>query len=97
MATSTPHQTLHLTPVDVWEGQRMVVMYRPEAFVEEGFIHCTDTDERMVMVANLFYQGDPRAFVVLTVDLGQVQARWVYEDPEQVFPHIYGELDVAAP
>lgn len=96
MTIAEPHQTLHLTPSEVWEAQRTGGFYRPEAFAADGFIHCTDGDERMVAIANLFYQADPRGFVVLTVDLGLVTARWIYEDPERTFPHIYGDLDVAA-
>jgi uncharacterized protein (DUF952 family) len=88
--------TLHLCPRTVWEGQQFNDSYLPEAYEADGFIHCTDGDERMISVANRFYASDPRDFVVLRVDLTSNGEPWVYEDPEQVFPHIYGPIHPSA-
>jgi len=90
--TPAPHVTLHLCPVPVWEAQRNAEHYLPEAYQTDGFIHCTDGDARVIEVGNRFYLGDRRPFVVLSVDLGANGERWVYEDPDQVFPHIYGSI-----
>jgi uncharacterized protein (DUF952 family) len=90
------HRTLHLTPAEVWQSQRGGAFYQPEAFEQDGFVHCTDGEERLVMVANMFYQDDPREFFVLTVDLAEVTAQWLYEDDERVFPHIYGAFETSA-
>ena len=90
--TPKSHVTLHLSPVPVWEGQRDAEHYLPEAYQTEGFIHCTDGDERVIDVANRFYADDPRRFVVLSVDLDANGERWIYEDPDNVFPHIYGPI-----
>ena len=86
------HVTLHLCPVPVWESQRSHEPYWPDAFVQDGFIHCTDGDDRMIWVANQFYTGDKRQFVVLAVDLDANQEPWKYEDQDRVFPHIYGPI-----
>lgn len=86
------HMTLHLCPKPVWDSQRSLDSYFPEGFESEGFIHCTDGDDRMVSVANQFYASDPRDFVVLTVDLTANGESWKYEDSEKVFPHIYGPI-----
>jgi uncharacterized protein (DUF952 family) len=86
------HVTLHLCPVPVWENQRHADDYLPEAYQTDGFVHCTDGDDRVVEVANRFYRDDPRPFVVLSVDLDVNGERWIYEDPDQVFPHIYGPI-----
>jgi uncharacterized protein (DUF952 family) len=88
----TPHRTLHLCPAEVWESQKNAESYLPEAYGQDGFIHCTDGDERLVNVGNMFYASDPRIFIVLTVDLGANGERWIYEDADQVFPHIYGPI-----
>jgi uncharacterized protein (DUF952 family) len=76
--------------------QRTAAQYLPEAYQTDGFIHCTDGDERMVGVGNMFYTADPRSFVVLSVDLDANGEPWKYEDPERVFPHIYGPIHARA-
>lgn len=88
------HTTLHLTPVEVWERQKNAETYLPEAYAQDGFIHCTDDEAKLVDVANLFYTGDPRAYYVLDVDLGANGERAIYEDPDRAFPHIYGPIRV---
>ena len=90
------HVTLHLAPLEVWESQARSDTYLPEAYAADGFIHCTDGEERVIQVANQFYSADPRPFVVLSVNLGANGQPWKYEDPEEVFPHIYGPINPMA-
>lgn len=90
------HTTLHLTPAAVWEHQKNDETYTPERYASEGFIHCTDDEQRLIEVGNLFYQADPRPYYVLDVDLGANGERVIYEDPDRVFPHIYGPIHTAA-
>ena len=85
-------RTYHLAPAEVWVAQAEADAYRPEAFADEGFIHCTDGEANLLAVANRYYQGDKRPYVVLTVDLDRVAAPARYEDPDRVYPHIYGGL-----
>ena len=92
----SPHITLHLCPAAVWNAQRNDDTYLPEAYAQDGFVHCTDGDEELIAVGNRFYQDDPREFVVLSVDLTANGANWRYEDPGQIFPHIYGPISPAA-
>ena len=92
----TPHVTLHLCPAEVWNAQRDVEAYFPEAYPQDGFIHCTDGDEELIAVANRYYQADPREFIVLSIDLSANGEKWIYEDPGQIFPHIYGPIAPAA-
>jgi len=92
----SPHTTLHLCPAAVWNAQRNAGAYFPEAYAEDGFIHCTDGDEELLAVGNRYYQDDPREFVVLSVDLTANGEHWIYEDPGQIFPHIYGPISPAA-
>jgi len=88
--------TLHLTPADVWEAQRVTGSYVPEAFAEDGFIHCTNGAEALLVPANAHYRSDPRPFVVLEVDIDRVQAPVRYDDDAGRYPHIYGALNVDA-
>jgi uncharacterized protein (DUF952 family) len=88
--------TWHLSPEPRWAAHAGKASYTPEHFAEEGFIHCTDGDERLIEVGNRYYTADPRPFLALQVDLDAAGSPAIYEDPEQVYPHIYGELDTAA-
>ncbi len=70
---------------------------RPRRYVApsletEGFIHCTDGAEAMVATANRHYRDDPRAFVVLTVDLDATGSPWRFDDPARIYPHVYGPI-----
>jgi uncharacterized protein (DUF952 family) len=67
--------------------------YVPEAYDKDGFIHCTDGDEHLLSVANLFYKADTRDFVVLTIAVNRLTAEVKYEDPGRIYPHIYGPLN----
>jgi uncharacterized protein (DUF952 family) len=85
--------TLHLTPEPVWREQEGQATYLPEAFAREGFIHCSDGEARVLEAGNRYYQGDPRAYLLLDIDLGRVGALAIYEDEARYFPHIYGPLE----
>ena len=95
-APSATGLTWHLSPEPHWAGYAGKARYAPEHFAEEGFIHCTNGDERLIEVGNRYYTADLRPFLALQVDLDAAGSPAIYEDPEQVYPHIYGELDTAA-
>lgn len=65
---------------------------------EVGFIHCS-TSAQIAGTANRFY-GDLTQLVVLTIDPQLVLSRIIFESPapdsDQLFPHIYGPLPIAA-
>lgn len=88
--------TYHLVPEPVWERSRQAATYVPEAYDQDGFIHCTNGTDQLVDVANLFYANDPRPFRVLVLNIGSIESEVRYDDPDQVFPHIYGPLNTSA-
>ena len=88
--------TLHLTPESTWLEHRLLNVYRPETFAKEGFVHCTDGEELMLEVANRYYKGDQRPFLLLEIDLDAVSAPAIYEDDERLYPHVYGPIDLHA-
>jgi uncharacterized protein (DUF952 family) len=92
----TDATTYHLTPEPVWLAQAERSMYQPEAFAAEGFIHCTHGESNLLAVANSYYRGDPRPFVVLVVDLERAGVPVRYEDADRIFPHLHGPLNRAA-
>jgi uncharacterized protein (DUF952 family) len=90
---TSPEVTFHLVPAPVWEAQAELDRYRPEGFDAEGFIHCTDGEERVIETGNRHCSADPRPYLVLSIKRGDLTSPVRYEDPAQVFPHIYGPLN----
>lgn len=88
--------TLHLVPEETWDTRELAKPYLPAAYEQEGFIHCTDGDDEMTVVANRFYRADPRAFLLLTIDLERTGSPWRFDEPGSPYPHIYGPIDPAA-
>ncbi|MGH2557517.1 MAG: DUF952 domain-containing protein [Thermomicrobiales bacterium] len=88
--------TFHMTPREVWNAQAAGPHYQPEAYEADGYIHCTDVEGNLPRVANDFYSGDAREQIVLVIDVRRIEAVVKYEDPECMFPHIYGPLNVDA-
>ena len=88
--------TFHLVPAETWEAHPPNEPYAAPSLDDEGFIHCTDGVEAMVATANRFYRSDPRGFVVLTVDLDELDVPWRYDDPGSPYPHVYGSIRLPA-
>ena len=87
----------HITTVAAWEPALADGSYRPEAFPIDGFIHCSTSDQ-VIQVANIRFRGQS-GLVLLAIDADKVMPDIVYENLEggqQLFPHIYGGLNVDA-
>ena len=85
----------HLIPSEVWEAADPEAPLRVASLDDEGFVHLTHRLADLVVVANTFYRGDPRPFLVLTIRLASLTSPWRYDGDER-FPHVYGPLDRAA-
>jgi uncharacterized protein len=88
--------TLHLVREAVWDAHDPAAPFVPDAYAADGFVHCTDGDDEMVAVANRFYRDDPRAFLLLTLDLERAGSPWRFDDPGSPYPHVYGPIDPAS-
>ena len=77
--------TLHLVPEPVWAARDPEAPYLPAAYEADGFVHCTDGDDEMVVVANRFYRDDPRPFLLLTLDLERTGSPWRFDDDNGVW------------
>jgi uncharacterized protein (DUF952 family) len=88
--------TYHLVPVDSWEASDPDRPYQASSLAIEGFIHCTDGADEMVATANRHYRDDPRAFLVLTIDLDGAGSPWRIEDERGTYPHVFGPIERAA-
>lgn len=82
--------------------------YTPSRFSEDGFIHCTDGEDLTVLVANDYF-SKATELLVLKIRLNKIMAKVVFEKPlpiagggkshlqnENLFPHIYGSLNLDA-
>jgi uncharacterized protein (DUF952 family) len=86
----------HLVPVPVWDERGDSPEYVPEAYEADGFIHTTNGIDPLLAVANLFYTGDPRPYMVLVLDTTRLASELRYDDDEKIYPHIYGPLNTDA-
>lgn len=88
--------TFHLVAAETWAAMPGAGPYRAVSLDTEGFAHCTDGAANMLATANRHYRDDPRDFVVLTIDLDRVAARWSVDDPGGIYPHVFGPIERAA-
>lgn len=88
-----PRYTFHYSPVEYFDALDPRSDYLPPAFAREGFIHCTDGADNMARVANFIYREDRRDFWALSIDKERVKSPIKYEDPHEIYPHIYGPLN----
>ena len=87
----------HIATRADWAAAQAAGAYTAVSLVSEGFIHCS-TAEQVIATANRIFRGQ-RDLVLLCVDSARVAAEIRYENLEggtQLFPHIYGALDVDA-
>ena len=76
--------------------------YAADSLRSEGFIHCS-TLTQVIDTANRFYRGQ-RDLVVLCIEESRLTAELKYEAPAmprdeaagELFPHLYGELNLGA-
>jgi uncharacterized protein (DUF952 family) len=76
--------------------------YAPSSLRDEGFIHCS-TIAQVIDTANRFYRGKDD-LVLIHIDESRLKAELKYETPammhgesaSELFPHLYGELNVDA-
>lgn len=85
--------TFHLLPEEIWLAHQGLDAYTPERYADDGFVHCTDGETLMLEVGDRYYQGDPRSYLVLDVDLDAITAQAIYEDDAQRYPHVYGPIE----
>jgi uncharacterized protein (DUF952 family) len=92
---------LHITTADQWEAAQLAGEYRSETLATEGFIHAA-FPHQILKVADRFYHARPN-LVVLVVNPAHLQAEAKYEQGTreadnniEVFPHIYGPINLNA-
>ncbi len=92
----------HIVKRIEWDKAVARGTYAPASLRAEGFIHCS-TLAQVIDTANRFYRGQ-RDLVVLCIEESRLTAELKYEGPAiahdevagDLFPHLYGELNVEA-
>ena len=80
-----------------WEQASRHPSYTPDAFAEDGFIHCC-TAEQLTYVGDRYFRGQ-QDLVVLFIDETLISSPVKYEDlaaENMLFPHVYGALNTNA-
>ena len=87
---------LHITQRQAWATAKNLGSYRSNTLDSEGFIHCS-TIVQVLGSANRFFK-DQTDLVILKIDVDRVTPEIRYEgaDSNNLFPHIYGELNIDA-
>jgi uncharacterized protein (DUF952 family) len=67
--------------------------YLPRDFERDGFIHCTDGADRLIEVLNQFYASEEGDWIALVIETDRLTSELRYDDPERLFPHIYGPVN----
>ncbi len=80
----------------LYEQARQVGQLTTPSLQSEGFIHASPAHQ-LNRVANLYYAQSPR-LLLLTVQVSTVQAeiRWEPASTGDLYPHIYGPLNLDA-
>ena len=83
----------HGTPKSYYDALDPSTPYVPEPFAREGFIHTTEGREAVSITLTKYYKTSDEPWVVLYIDQDRVKSPVRYDDPSEVFPHIYGPLN----
>ena len=90
----------HIVPRSEWEKAKKQGSYSPASLKQEGFIHCSKTDQ-LLGVANGFYKGQ-KDLIIIRINKEEVSSEIKFEPPIEaplsglLFPHIYGALEINA-
>jgi len=88
----------HITSRKAWEEASKSGSYEADSLAIEGFIHCSML-EQVLRVANSFYHGQ-KDLVLLEIDPANLlpDVRWEpgSDKPDELFPHIYGPINLDA-
>jgi uncharacterized protein (DUF952 family) len=83
----------HGTPKGYFESLDPEKPYVPADYQKDGFIHTTEGREAVSIVLTTLYKASREPWVVLYIDQDRVTSPIRYDDPAEVFPHIYGALN----
>jgi len=87
----------HITNPAAWKKGQEDGRYLPEGFDQDGFIHCSKM-EQIAGVGERYYAGQT-GLLILGINPDKLTSKLVFENTmggEELFPHIYGPLNLEA-
>ena len=88
----------HVTSRTSWSAAQKSGAYSADSLASQGFIHCSKMDQ-ILRVANTIFTNQ-HGLVILAIDMSRLKAevRWEAgaDNADELFPHIYGPLDLEA-
>jgi len=90
------HLIYHIVSEEKWNKAVQRGVYLGDSLETEGFIHASEIDQ-VVEVANSLFAGQEH-LIILVIDKDKLTVPVKYEDPGngELFPHIYGPLNLDA-
>jgi uncharacterized protein (DUF952 family) len=87
---------LHIAKREQWEKAKLEGVYRGDTLDSQGFIHCS-TSKQIVKIANALFRAQ-KGLMLLYIATSKVQPKIRYESSgsEELYPHIYGPLNIDA-
>ncbi|WP_106396838.1 DUF952 domain-containing protein [Actinocorallia populi] len=91
----------HITTRAAWDSVTETTPYAmstlDKTLAEEGFIHCSATQDQVARVLSRHYQGVP-GLLLLTIDPRRLDVRFepAPDSPDELYPHLYGPLPKSA-
>ena len=84
----------HVVLPAVWERFKSKPSYQPDSLATEGFIHCSYASQ-LDAVLERYYSGVEKV-LILTIETDKLLSKLVKEAStnNELFPHIYGRLNV---
>lgn len=87
----------HITTEFGWETARRAGAYAADTLASEGFIHCSTAEQWPHVLRERFGGRDDLVLLEIDSDRTGAEVRWEnLEGGEELFPHLYGPLDIAA-
>ena len=87
---------LHIVKREQWEKAKLEGVYQGDKLDSHGFIRCS-TSKQIVEVANdLFYAQKELVLLYIATTKVQSEIRYESAEGEELYPHIYGPLNVDA-
>jgi uncharacterized protein (DUF952 family) len=87
------HLIYHITNTASWDRQSASELYATESLSEEGFIHCSTSDQVKGTLER--YYATQKGLLLLHIDSTLLKAKLKYEESTngQLFPHVFGNIN----
>lgn len=87
----------HVTNITDWKKAIQVGYYEAPSLATEGFIHASKREQVEGVISR--YYANQTDLLILHIDEGKLEAVHIFEMAPSVneeFPHIYGQINLAA-